>query len=147
MELDGGANINIADAIAIGKTKSFLIGNVGGDTLEAAASHGVVTGIHQGYFPRFGFLVMHFHAVIGHVKGDVGHVQEVVSKVLFDDVALVAAADDKVVHAMGGIPLKNVPKDGLATHFDHGFGFEVGFFGYAGAQATGQDDGFHVLSL
>ena len=76
---------------------------------------------------------MYFHAVFAHIKGDVGHVQKVVGEVLFDDVALVATADDKVVDAVVGIGLEDVPKDGLAADLDHRLGPGRGFFRDSGA--------------
>ena len=45
-------------------------------------------------------LLVHFHLVVGHVEGDIGHVQEVVGEVFLDHIALVAAANDEVVDAM-----------------------------------------------
>ena len=54
--------------------------------------------------------------------------QEVVGKVLFDEVALVAATDDEVGDAVVRIHLHDVPQDGLATDFDHGLGAGRGFF-------------------
>jgi cell division protein ZapA (FtsZ GTPase activity inhibitor) len=43
---------------------------------------------------------VHLHAVVREVEGDVGRMQEVVGEILLDDIALVAAADDEVRHAM-----------------------------------------------
>ena len=54
--------------------------------------------------------------------------QEVVGEVLLDDVALVATANDKIIYAMGGIQLHDVPQDWSAADFDHWLGLEIGFF-------------------
>jgi len=86
---------------------------------------------------------MHLHAVRAQVEGDIGHVQEIVSEILLDQVALVAAADDEVVDAVGGVELHDMPEDGLAADLDHGLGSEIGFFGEPGAEAAGEDDCFH----
>ena len=51
--------------------------------------------------------------------------QEVVGKVLFDNVTFIATADDKVVDAVGGVKLHDVPEDWFASDFDHGFGLQV----------------------
>ena len=48
-------------------------------------------------------------------------------------VALVAQADDEVVHAMMGMGVGDVPQEGFAADLDHGF--EEGLFGEPGAQA------------
>lgn len=63
--------------------------------------------------------------------------QKVVGKIFFDNVALVAAANDEVIDTMVGVGLEDVPQDGLATDLDHGLGLGVGFFADAGTQATG----------
>ncbi len=89
---------------------------------------------------------MDLHLVVGHVEGDIGHVQEVIREVFLDKVALVTAADNKVVDAMSGVELENVPENGPATDLDHRFGLEVGFLGDTGTEATGEDDGFHDFS-
>jgi hypothetical protein len=54
--------------------------------------------------------------------------QEVVGEVLLDDVTLVAAANDELVDPEVAVELEDVPKNWLATHFHHRFGFEAGFF-------------------
>jgi len=53
------------------------------------------------------------------------------------------STDNEVVETIVAIQFHNVPKDGLAANLNHGFGAEVAFFGDAGAQAAGEDDGFH----
>ena len=91
-------------------------------------------------------LFVDLHAVGAQVEGDVGQVQEVVGEVFLDHVALVAAADDEVVDAVGGVELHDVPEDRLAADLDHGLGLEVGFLGEARAETTGKNNGFHKLS-
>ena len=48
--------------------------------------------------------------------------QEVISKILFNNVTLVSAADDEVVDAEVRIGLENVPKNWLATDLNHRLG-------------------------
>ena len=67
--------------------------------------------------------MVNFHLVVGHVEGDIRHVQKIVGKILLDDVALVAAANDEFIHAVSGIQFHDMPQDRLATDLDHGFGF------------------------
>ena len=92
-----------------------------------------------------GLLLVHFHMGVRHVKGDIGHVQEVVREVLLDEVALVAAADHEVIHAIRDINFHNVPNNRLAADLDHRLGLEVGLFGDAGTETIGEDNGFHKL--
>jgi hypothetical protein len=46
---------------------------------------------------------------------------------------------------MRGIEFHYVPEDWLATDFNHGLGFKVGFFADTGSETTGKDYGFHGL--
>ncbi len=71
---------------------------------------------------------MHGHVVGVHVKRHIGGMQEVVGKILLDDVALVATADDEVMDAVLGINLQDVPENGPATNFDHRLGPDNRFF-------------------
>ena len=48
------------------------------------------------YTPRLSFFLVYDHAVVRHIEGDIGHMQEVVGEILFDNVALIAAADHEV---------------------------------------------------
>ena len=69
--------------------------------------------------------------------------EEIVGKVFFNHVALVAQADHEVVDSVMGIDLHDVPQNGLAADFDHRFRAQVRFFTDAGAKAPGEDDSFH----
>ncbi|EKD81972.1 MAG: hypothetical protein ACD_39C01540G0001 [uncultured bacterium] len=53
--------------------------------------------------------MMHFHAVLLHIKGHIRHVKKVIGKILLDHVALVAATDDKVMNIVGRINFHDVP--------------------------------------
>jgi hypothetical protein len=46
----------------------------------------------------------------------------IVQEVLLDRVALVTEAEDKVADPEPRIPLHDVPKNRLASYFDHGLG-------------------------
>ena len=61
--------------------------------------------------------------------------QEVVRKVLLDDMLLVARAYDELVEAVMAVQLHDVPQDGHTAQFYHGLGFELAFFTDAGAIA------------
>jgi hypothetical protein len=63
-----------------------------------------------------------FHAVAGHVHGDIRHMQEIVRKVFLDQVPFVASADDEVIDSLRGINLQNMPKDRLAAYLNHRLG-------------------------
>lgn len=69
--------------------------------------------------------------------------QEVIGEVFFDEVALVATADDKLIDIVGGVNLQDMPQNWHTTNVDHGFGFKVGFLGNSCAESTGENDCFH----
>ena len=71
---------------------------------------------------------MNLCAIVGHIKSDVGHVQEIIGEVLLDDVTLITAANHEIVDAMCGVYLHDVPQNRFAPDFNHRFGREVGFF-------------------
>lgn len=137
VEGDQGTDVDVAQAIAVSEAEGVFALEIVTNALESSAGLGVIAGVDQRDAPGLGVALVYFHVVGGHVEGHIRHVQEVVGEVFLDDVALVTAADDEVVHAMGGVELEDVPEDGAATDLDHGLGLEVGFLGDAGAEATG----------
>jgi hypothetical protein len=88
---------------------------------------------------------VHVHAVVAHVEGDVGGVQEVVGEEVLDRIALVAKADHEVMNPVGGVLFHDVPKNWLAADLDHRLGLEVRLFADARAQATRQNYCLHRL--
>ena len=126
-------DVDVRHTVAIGEAKGFFVFQILGDAAQTATGHGAFAGVHQGDFPRLGRALVYFHFVCSHVKGDVGHVQKVVRKILFDDVAFVAAADDKVVDAVRRVGFHDVPQNGLATNLNHRFRTGCGLFADAGA--------------
>ena len=72
--------------------------------------------------------------------------KEIVGEIFLDDVATVATANHKVVHAVRGIHFHNVPENRTTADFDHGLWFEMGFLGNSSSESTGKYDGFHWFS-
>ena len=62
---------------------------------------------------------MDLHLVVRHVDGDVGPVEKIVRKALFDRVALLTKANDKIVDAVSRKDLKDVPEDRFPTDLYH----------------------------
>lgn len=54
--------------------------------------------------------------------------QEVVRKILLDDVLLVACADNELVEAVVAVQFHDVPEDGHPAQLYHGFWFELALF-------------------
>lgn len=82
---------------------------------------------------------MHCHLVFParEIVRNVRGVKEVVCKILFDDVLLVARADDKLVVAVVAVKLHDMEQDGHTAQVHHGLGFELAFFRYSGAETAG----------
>jgi hypothetical protein len=99
--------------------------------LQAPAGLGLLAGVHQRDTPRLGRALVHLHAVVGDIKGDVGDVQEVVGEVLLDQVTLVAQADHELVDSVGRVDLHDVPEDRLAADLHHWLGLQGGFLAEA----------------
>jgi hypothetical protein len=73
-------------------------------------------------------------------------VQEVIGKILLDQITLVTTTDHKLVNAMGAKDFENMPQNRLSANFNHGFWFDAGFFADASSKATSKDNGFHGFS-
>ena len=71
VELDELGDVYVTHAIAICKAERLFALQVGGDALEAATGHCVIAGIYKGDAPRLGILLVDFHLVVLHVKGNV----------------------------------------------------------------------------
>jgi hypothetical protein len=90
--------------------------------------------------------MMDFHKVRAHVESYITHMQEVISKVLLDQITLVTTTDHKLVNAMGAKDFENVPQNWLSANLNHGFWFDAGFFADASSKATGKNNSFHGFS-
>lgn len=64
---DRGADIDVAQTIAVGEAETLVVLHVVGHSPEAAAGQGVFTGIDQRDTPGLGFLLVHLHLVFCHV--------------------------------------------------------------------------------
>ena len=137
-----GGDIHIGNTIAIGEAKRTIT-HIIANAKQATSSHCCIARIDQGNFPRLGLLLMHLHRVKLHMKCNITHVQEVISKILLYYIPLVATANHKLVDAVSAIKLENMPKDWLAADLDHRLGLEMGFFANARTETTRKNDGFH----
>jgi hypothetical protein len=139
---DQGTHIDIGHPIAIGEAEG-LITEVGAHPAQAPTGFGLVASVDQRDLPGLGGALVHLHVVAHiHVEGDITGVQKIIRKIFLDHVTLVATAHDEIVDAKGAVDLEDVPEDRQATHFHQRLGPHHGFFGEAGAPATGEDDGF-----
>src|SRR5579885_263363 len=93
MKFDLRADIEIAQAVAIGEAECFFVLDVVGYAAEPAAGQRVLAGVDQRHPPGLRLLLVHNRAVVRKIERHVGHVQEVVGEIFLDDVALITAAD------------------------------------------------------
>ena len=62
--------------------------------------------------------------------------EKIIGKILLNDIAFVATANNKIVDAMVGLDLHDVPKNWLTTHLHHGLWLNCGFFTQTSTQTT-----------
>src|ERR1039457_5674314 len=134
MKSDGRGNIYVAYTIAGGHAKWVFTFQVGCDSFQSSTSACIVASVHKRDMPRLRNALMYLHPILSHIKGHVGHVQEVVSKVFLDQIPFVSATDNNVVDSMVRIDLQNVPENRAPADFHHWFGAQSRFFAQACSQ-------------
>ncbi len=145
MKFDRGANIHVADAVTISEAKGIVVLDEFRDALQPPAGLRVFPGVDQRHSPRFDLFSMDQRFVVRHVESDVGHVQRVIGKIFLDEIALVTAADDELIHAIGRIGLHDMPEHRPAADFDQRLGLETGFLGKTSAESTCENNSFQDL--
>ncbi|SBO44331.1 protein of unknown function [Cyanobium sp. NIES-981] len=90
---------------------------------------------------------MNLHMIEIHMESYITCVQEVVGKILLDDITFVATANNKLLDAEVTVRLQNMPEDGLTAYLHHRFWLQMCLFCQAGAEPTSKDDGFHQVPL
>ena len=88
-----------------------------------------------------------FHVITFHVKGHIGHMKEVVGKILLDDVTFVAATYDELIDVMMAVEFHDMPEDWLAANLNHRFGLKDRLFANPRAKATSQQYSFQASIL
>ena len=87
----------------------------------------------------------HF-AVIGKVEGNITPVKEIIGKIFLDNMLLVAAADNKIIVAIGRVDFHNMPKDRHSADFDHRLRNKMTFFTYSGSESACKNYCFHKIA-
>src|SRR5512139_945895 len=108
MELDQFLDVDVRDPVSIGKAEPIAI-NVLANTQQPPARVRLSTGIYQRDLPRLRMRVVNLNLIATHVERRVRLMQEIVRKILFDQIPLVSAADHEVPHAVRGEDLHDVP--------------------------------------
>ena len=101
--------VDVAHAVAVGQQER-LVADVLLHALDARAGLRMEAGVHPRHAPRLRHVLVYRHAVFRReVKRYVAAVQIVIREILLDHVALVAAADDKIVKTERGVDLHDMP--------------------------------------
>ena len=136
-------NVHVRHTVPVGHAERLLAFQMTTHLLETAARTRPLSCFYERHIPWLGGFVVHFHAVVRHVKGHVGGVQKVVGKILLDDVAPVAQTNDEIVDAVLRVHLQYVPENRPAANFDHGLGTHRRLFTDTSSQPTCQDHCLH----
>ena len=135
VRFDGVQDVHIGKTVAVVEQEG-LVADVFLHAVDAAASHGVQTGINHRHLPVFGVVVQYFQTVVGEVHRDVAIVHKVVRKILFDDILLISAADDKLIETELVIVFHDMPQDRFPPDFNHRFRNQIGGFTESGAKTS-----------
>src|ERR1700743_3316927 len=95
-----GRDVNVGDAVSVGHAEWLVRVQMLPNASQTTSCSGRIPRVGKRHMPWLSYGVMHDHLVLCHVEGDVGGMQEIVRKILLDDVALVSAADDEVIDAV-----------------------------------------------
>jgi hypothetical protein len=142
MERDEFVQVDIRDAVAVGEQKR-LAAQPGRKTFDAAAGVRVETRVDEVHDPVFAVLLVIGHFAVGEVDRHASRETVVIDEIAFDDLALVAEGDQKLLEAERGVVLHDVPEDRPAADFDHRLWPNFGFLGKASAESAGENDGLH----
>ena len=144
---DKRVKINIADAVAIGEHKR-LVPDILLNPLYAAARLCVQPRVDYGHAPRLRHIVVDDKlVVVGKIKGYIGPMQVIIGEIFLDHMALIAAADDKIIVSVIRINFHDMPQNRSAADFNHRLWTQVAFLRYARSKAARQNNNFHVSSL
>jgi len=72
--------------------------------------------------------------------------QIIVHEVLFDHIALVAKADDKIIIPILTIHFHDMPENWLTSDLDHRLRTDFSFFADPCTQTARKNDNFHILN-
>src|SRR5690349_16199986 len=142
MEPDECADIHIADAVPVGKTKRRAA-DVVSDTLQTPTGHRFLAGVRKRDCPWFSRATMKFHPVSAQINRQIALVRKTIEEVVLDDFPLVSAADHEFIEAVMGIDSHYVPDDGTPADLHQRFWDNTSFLAEPRAIASCQNDHLH----
>src|SRR5208337_1034781 len=148
VELYQPSDVQVGNAIAVGQKERVVI-YVLLDPFRAPTGHCGQAGVSQGDLEiLFAVYVVELDLRLApEADGEVVVHCLVVQEVLFDHVAAISQAQDKLAEATVGIELHDVPQDGSTANFDHRFRPEFSFLAQAGTESSAQHNYFHEILL
>ncbi len=69
-------------------------------------------------------------------KGNIKHMQKIIGKVFLVNIVFIPAANNKFIHTVGRIHIKDMPKNGPTSNLYHQFRFAIRFFGDTYAETS-----------
>src|SRR4029079_16399189 len=143
MKIDELPDVDISNAIAIGKTERVVIPYVRRPPLDSSARFGLGAGIDQRHPPRLRSLGMKIDLVVLEIDRDVGGVQEILREILLDQIPFVSKANHELIDAVRRLDLHDVPEHGMPADFHHRLWPHDCLFAQTATEAAGEDHHLH----
>nr|GFC32450.1 hypothetical protein [Tanacetum cinerariifolium] len=113
-----GTDVDVGQTVAVSQAERLVV-QIWRNALQASAGHGFSAGIDQRDAPVFSLAVENLRIAGGQIDSHVRHVAVVVKEELFNDVTLVAQANNEILDPVIGVATHDVPQQWLATDFYH----------------------------
>src|SRR6267143_3905229 len=130
MEVEQVADVDVAQAVAVGKQERVVVLEIAGNALQATTGLGFEAGIGEGDGKILFVVSTHELDLRFAAKADseVTIHGFVVQEVVLDHVATISEAENELAHSVVGVHLHDVPEDGTAPDLHHRLGPEFSLF-------------------
>src|SRR4029077_6738778 len=130
MKVKQAADVDVAEAVAVGKQERVVVFEIAGNPLQAATRHGFETGVGKSDGKILFVVSAHELDVRFAAQANLEDAIHglVVQEIILDHVAAISDAKNELAHSVVGVHLHDVPQDGTAPNLHHRFGPEFGFF-------------------
>src|ERR1019366_944127 len=130
MKVEQAADVDVAEAVAVGKQECVVVLKIAGNALQTTTRHGFEAGVGEGDGEIL--LLMSAHELdvrlAAEANSEVTIHGFIVQEVILDHVAAISEAENELAHSVVGVHLHDVPQDGTAPDLHHRFGAEFGLF-------------------
>src|SRR6266853_6089005 len=129
MKVEQAADVDVAQAVAVGKQERVVVFEIAGNALQAATGLGFEAGV--GKSDGKILFVVSAHELdlrlAAEANLEVTIHGFVVQEVILDHVAAIPEAENELAHSVVGVHLHDVPQNGTASDLHHRLGPEFGF--------------------